>query len=114
MELSFICDNSAEAGFLAQELELALRQQGVPAKALSLKQASSENMDIGSVLWFSVETAAHILGPIASIASFGKCVYEIAGKYNRGVVIKDQERTVTIPAAEIDKKRIESALANSV
>ncbi|MFO1109672.1 MAG: hypothetical protein U1E61_10855 [Bradyrhizobium sp.] len=110
MQLSFICDNSADASALAQELEFLLRQDGVPAKALSLGRSSSENMDIGSVLWFSVETAAHILGPIASIASFAKCVYEIAGKYNRGVVIKDQDRTVTILASEIDRKRIEAAL----
>jgi hypothetical protein len=114
MELSFICDNSADASSLAQELELFLRQDGVPAKALSLRQSSAEHMDIGSVLWISVETAAQILGPIASIASFAKCVHEIAGKYHRGVVIKDQDRVVTIPASEIDKARIEAALTKPV
>ncbi|MDN3279512.1 hypothetical protein QWJ07_34965 [Frankia sp. RB7] len=114
MELSFICDNDAEASILTQELESALRHEGIPKNALSLRQSSSENMDVGSVLWVSVQTAAQILGPVASIASFAKCVYEIAGKYNRGVVVKDQERTVIIPAAEVERARVEAALTKAI
>lgn len=110
MELSFICDNSADASFLAQELELALRKEGVPANALALKPSSPENMDIGSVLWISVETTAQVLGSIASIASFTKCMLEVASKYNSGLTVKNQARTETIPASEINDTRIRSAL----
>ena len=48
MELSFACDNSADASLLAQELEETLRAQGISPNAISLKPASPENMDIGS------------------------------------------------------------------
>jgi hypothetical protein len=110
MELSFVCDNSADASFLAQELELALRREGVPANALSLKPSSPENMDIGSILWVSIETATQVLGSVASIASFVKCALEISAKYNTGLTVKNQERTETIPASEISDTRIRAAL----
>jgi hypothetical protein len=110
MELSFICDNSADASFLAQELELALRREGVPANALALKPSSPENMDIGSVLWISIETSAQVLGSVASIASFARCMLELAAKYNIGLTVKNQARTETIPASEISDARIRAAL----
>lgn len=114
MELSFACETSAEASYLAQELELALRDEGIPADALLLKPSSPENMDIGSTLWISIETAARVLGPIASIASFAKCIYEIVTKYNSDVVVGKPEGQVKIPAATIDLTRIQEILAESL
>jgi hypothetical protein len=109
MELSFICGNSADASYLAQELELALRKGGVPTKALSLKQASNENMDIGSILSIDIATATEILSPVGSIASLVTCIYEVATKYHSGVVVNRDN----IPASELSFKRIEKAVARS-
>ena len=111
MELSFACANSADASFLAQELELALRRQGLPSEAMMLKSSSSENMDIGSVLWVSIETANQILGPVSSIASLAACIYEVATKYNSGVIFGGDERRVEIPVTKINMARIETVLA---
>lgn len=111
MELSFACNNSADASYLAQELELALRHQGVPAEAMKLKSSSSKNMDIGSVLWVSLETANQILGPVSSIASLAACIYEVATKYNSGVIFGEEERRVEIPVTKISMARIETVLA---
>lgn len=110
MELSFACENSADASYLAQELELTLRRQGIPAEAMMLKPSSSENMDIGSVLWVSIETANQILGPVSSIASLATCIYEIATKYNSGVIFEEDESRVKIPVTKINMTRIESVL----
>jgi hypothetical protein len=114
MELSFACETSAEASYLAQELELALRDEGIPADAVLLKPSSSESMDIGSTLWISIEMAAQVLGPIASIASFAKCIFEIVHKYNSDIVIGKPEGKVKIPAATIDFTRIQEILAESL
>ena len=111
MELSFVCENSADASYLAQELEFALRKDGVPANALALKQSSSENMDTGSVLSINVDTVAHALGSLGYIACFAKCIYEVVSKHHSTVVIlnEDGER-IRVPPAKINLKRIEGAL----
>lgn len=113
MELSFDCENSADATYLAQELEIALRGEGVPAEALSLKQSSDDNMDIGSILMVSLETASHVLGPVASIATFAKCVYEVVTKHNSTVLIVSKDGRVRIPASKINLRRVEDALGKS-
>jgi hypothetical protein len=107
MELSFACENNADASYLAQELELALRHRGIPAEAMMLKPSSPENMDIGSVLWLSIETADKIL----SIASLATCIYEVATKYNSGVIFEQDESRVKIPVTKINMERIETVLA---
>lgn len=113
MELSFVCDNNADASSLAQELELALRKSGVPAKALSLKQASSENMDIGSILSIDFAAATELLSPVGSFASLAKCIFEVAVKYHTGVVVQKEEGRIKIPASQISFKRIQTAVAKS-
>jgi hypothetical protein len=111
MELSFASENSADASLLAQELELSLRRAGIPADALSLKQSSAANMDIGSVLSISLE----ILGSIGSAASFANCVYEMVAKHNSPVVIihSDGKRDEISPG-RTSFKRIEKAITRSV
>jgi hypothetical protein len=113
MELSFVCDNSADASYLAQELELALRKNGVPAKALSLKRASSENMDIGSILSIDLATATEILSPVGSIASLVTCIYEVASKYHSGVIVQKDEGRIKIPASQLSFKRVQNAVAKA-
>lgn len=113
MELSFDCENSADASYLAQQLEIALRSEGMPAEALSLRQSSDDNMDIGSILIFSFEAASHVLGPVASIATFAKCVYEVVTRHNSTVLIVSKDGRVRIPASKINLKRIEDALAKT-
>jgi hypothetical protein len=98
---------------LAQELEQTLRKSGVPAKALSLKQASSENMDIGSILSIDIATAMEVLTPVGSIASLVTCIYEVAAKYHSGVVLQKEGSRVSIPASQVSFKRIEKAVAKS-
>jgi hypothetical protein len=114
MELSFVCANPADASYLAQELELELRNGGVPAGALSLKRPSQENMDIGSVLSISIDLATNILGPVGSIATLAKCIYEVVAKHDTTVLVvhSDGER-VQISPAKANLKRIEKALTKS-
>ena len=111
MEVSFVGENSADASYLAHALESALIEEGVPASALALKQASSENMDLGSILGVSVEAIAQAIGAIGYVACFGKCIFEVAKRHDATVVIVTREGTVKIPASLIDIKRIERALA---
>jgi hypothetical protein len=113
MELSFDCENSADASYLAQQLEIALRSDGVPADALSLRQSSDDNMDIGSILHLSLETASYVLGPAASLATFAKCIYEVVTKHNSTILIVSKDGRVRIPASKISLKRIENALGKS-
>jgi anti-sigma regulatory factor (Ser/Thr protein kinase) len=114
MEFSFVSDNSADASYLAQELEVALRQDGVPASALALKASSPENMDIGSVLSFSMEVATNVLGPAGSLAALAKCVFEVVTKTNSTVIIiKDDGKRIEVPASGIDFKRLEKAIGRS-
>jgi hypothetical protein len=112
MELSFACENSAQASYLAQELELALRDRGIPADAMVLKPSSPENMDIGSILSFSVENASQILAAASSLATVASCIVEIATKFNSDVVVDDAGSKVKIPAAKIDMARVQAALAS--
>ena len=110
MELSFASENSAEASFLVQELELALHQQGIPAAAMSLRASSPENMDVGSILWVSIEALNQLLGPIGSIATLASCVHQIMTKYNRDAVIKNEEEKLKIPVSGTTLPRIQDAL----
>jgi hypothetical protein len=114
MELSFASENSAEAGFLAQELELALRKHGIPAAAMSLKPSSPENMDIGSVVWLSIETLNQVLGPVGSIATLASCIHQIMTKYNRDAFVDNEGGRRKIPVSRITLPRIKAALAKPV
>jgi galactitol-specific phosphotransferase system IIB component len=111
MELSFACENGAEASRLAQELELALRKQGIPPVAISLKQSSSENMDVGSVLWISIEALNQVLGPIGSVATLASCIHQIMSKYNRDAIVDNEEGRLRIPASRTTLSRVKAALA---
>jgi hypothetical protein len=110
MELSFTDVSRADASYLAQELELALLKEGVPADVLSLKRTSPENMDAGSTLWVAVETASHIIGAVGYIACFVKCIYEVATKHDATIVVLTKHGEVKIPASEISEDLIEQAL----
>lgn len=111
IEFSFVCENKADASHLVQELEAALRREGIPADALSLGQSSSENMDVGSVLSFTTEHLPHMLGSLGYIACFAKCIYEVLAEHHSTIVIdrKDGSR-VRISASKASLKRIEEAL----
>lgn len=111
MEFAFVCDNAADSSFLAQELELTLRDSGVSADALSLRQASKSNMDIGSVLLIT----SSILAPMGSLATIAKCVYEVVAKHNSPVVIVHSggER-IEIAPENANLERIKKALAEPV
>jgi hypothetical protein len=111
MELSFASKNSAEAGLLAQELELALRKQGIPDVAMSLKPSSPENMDVGSVLWISIETLNQLLGPVGSIATLASCIHQIMAKYNRDAFVDNEGGRRKIPVSGTTLPRIKAALA---
>lgn len=113
MELSFISRDSAEASYLAQELETMLRKHGVSSKAVSLKQSSSENMDVGSVLSISLETLNQILGPVGTIATLASCVHQIMGKYNRDAVVDNGESRLKISASKVTLSGIKTSLARA-
>ena len=102
MDISFATDNKADARRLAQELEDALISRGVPPKALSLRQSSKENMDVGSVLGVTFGDAAHMLGSVGYIACFAKCIFEVASKYHSPVVLVDEDgKIVKIPLSKL-------------
>jgi hypothetical protein len=111
MELSFASMNSVEAGLLAQELQLALRKQGIPDVAMSLKPSSPENMDLGSVLWISIETVNQVLGPVGSIATLASCIHQIMAKYDRDAFVDNEGGRRKIPVSRITLPRIKAALA---
>jgi hypothetical protein len=113
MDLSFTDVSSADAAYLAQELELALVKAGVPASALSLKRASPENMDPGTILGISVETVLHAIGAMGYIACFVKCIHEVVTKHHATIVLLTKNGPVKIPAAGISAELIERTLANS-
>jgi hypothetical protein len=112
MELSFACENSAEATVLAQELEGALRDQGISPDDVALKPASSENMDIGTVLWV-MEKAAQTIEVAGTVHTIAKCVYAIANKYGVGVTVTKAEGKVEVPAAMVAMSVIEQVLSDS-
>jgi hypothetical protein len=113
MELSFASENSAEASLLAKELEQALRWQGLPAGAMSLKPSSPEHMDVGSVLWVSMEMVNQILGPVGSIATVAACVHQIMTKYHKDAVIDTEGSKVKISASKASAASVEAALITS-
>jgi hypothetical protein len=90
VEFSFVCDSNAEASYLAQELEAALRREGIPTAKLSLRQSSSENMDAGSILSFAGDMP-HMLGSLGYIACFAKCIYEVITEHHRTIVIENKD-----------------------
>jgi hypothetical protein len=110
MELSFASDSSAEASLLVQELEASLRRQGVPPAAISLKQSSPENMDLGSVLWLSVEALNQILGPVGSIATLASCIHQIMIKYDRDAIVDDSAGRRKIGVSRVTLPRVKAAL----
>jgi hypothetical protein len=110
MELSFREVNSADASYLAQELELELVKAGVPSNVIALKRESSEHMALGAVLGVDVETALHAIGAAGYLACFGKCLFEIAGKHRVPIRIKTDKVTVDIPAHEVDLEKIKLIL----
>jgi hypothetical protein len=112
MELSFACENSAEATVLAQELEGALRDQGISPDDVALKPASSENMDIGTVLWV-MEKAAQTIEVAGTVHTIAKCVYAIANKYGVGITVTKAEGKVEVPAAMVAMSVIEQVLSDS-
>jgi hypothetical protein len=111
MELSFACENSAEASYLAQELELELLKHKIPAGAISLKQASAENMDVGSIVWISIEALNQVMGPIASVATLASCVHQIMSKYNRDAIVDNEQSKFKISASRATLSRVKTALA---
>jgi hypothetical protein len=113
MELSFVSQSSAEATLLAQELEVALRKRGVPPEAISLKQSSSENMDLGSVLWLSVEAVNQVLGPVSSIATLASCIHQIMIRYDRDAIVDDSAGRRKIAVSRTTLPRVKAALTKS-
>ncbi|GKQ51126.1 hypothetical protein [Bradyrhizobium sp. Ce-3] len=110
MKLSFVTEDSAEAGFLAQELEEVLRSQGMPASALALKSASSEHMDIGSTLLVSLEIANQILGSATSLATLATGLFQILAKYRKDAVVDDEGERTRI-RADASESGVKAALA---
>jgi hypothetical protein len=112
MDLSFRGVSSADAGYLAQELELALLRAGAPGDGLSLKRASSENMDLGTVLGVSVDAVLHAIGAAGYIACFVKCIHEVVTKHNVTIRIVTPEGAVEISASQADAETIAKAIAS--
>lgn len=110
MELSFVKVSSADAAYLAQELELSLLQAGVPAQALSLVRVSPEHMGPGPLLGVDVDTILHAIGAAGYIACFVKCIYEVANKHRVTIRISTKEGSVEIPASDVNADVIEKAI----
>lgn len=111
MNISFATENKADARRLIQELEEALIARGVPSGALSLRQSSAENMDVGSVLGVTFGDAAHALGSIGYIACFAKCIFEVASKHRSPVVLVDEDgKIVKIPLSQLTFAGLEQTL----
>jgi len=113
MELSFAFDNSADASLLAQELEETLRAQGISPNAISLKPASPENMDIGSVVWVAIERTGQVVEAAGTVLTIAKCVYDVANKYGVGVIFTRPEGKVEVPATTVAMNLIEQILSDS-
>jgi hypothetical protein len=113
MELSFDCEKNTEASYLAQELELVLRKHGVPAEAISLKQSSTENMDVGSLLSISMATLNQLWGPVGSIATLASFIMQIMVKHHRDVIVNHDEGKVKIPVSKVSLPRVKAALTKA-
>ena len=111
MQLSFETTDSADAGLLARELDLALKREGLPGSVTSIIRSNPDSMDLGTVLGIDVNAALHALGSIGYIALFGKCIYEIIGKHHITIRIKTQHGSVDIPE-DADMEKIERILAS--
>lgn len=107
MELSFPGVNDADAAFLAQELELALRQAGAPAKAVSVKRSSSEHMTLGTVLGINVEEIFHALGAIGYLACCINCFYELATKRQATIRISIDDKSIDVAPGRAKRSVIE-------
>ncbi|KIZ44038.1 MULTISPECIES: hypothetical protein [Rhodopseudomonas] len=114
MDLSFAERDSADASFLAKELELLLQRNGIPQNAMALKRSSPENMDLGSILSVNLDAVAHALGGLGYIACFANCIYEIVTKHNSTIVIVTEHGTSKFPASKIDPEIIANALQVSL
>ncbi|MDB5533697.1 MAG: hypothetical protein JWO28_2012, partial [Hyphomicrobiales bacterium] len=83
--------------------------------ALSLRQSSKENMDVGSVLGISFGEAAHVLGSVGYIACFAKCIFEVASKYRSPVVLVDEDgKMVKIPLSQLTFASVEKTIKANV
>jgi hypothetical protein len=114
MEFSFARENSADASFLARELEVGLLRAGIPTAALSLKQSSPENMDIGSMLSMVFDLASTVLGPAASVATVARCVYDVVNKYNCTIIMVGKDGKPVKIRSTVTFKRLENIVAKSV
>ena len=110
VELSFIGVSSADAGYLAQELELSLLKAGVPSNALALKRASSEAMDFGTILGVSVDAILHAIGAAGYIACFAKCVHDVVSKHGVTVRFSTPDGSVEISGPEASREAIQRVL----
>jgi hypothetical protein len=93
-----------------------LRRQGIAKGIATLKPASRENMDIGSVLCLALdgaEQAVKLVEAVGTVATIAKCIYAVATKYGVGVVCKKPDGEVEIPASRVALKLIEQVLSDS-
>ncbi|MFL9826600.1 hypothetical protein [Rhodoplanes sp. SY1] len=105
MELSFDGMSSAKAGYLAQELELALLKAGLPSTAVSVQRISAENMDIGTVVTIAVDAVSTVLDGSAAVATVILCIREFANRHGASVKVRNGEETVLISPETVDGAR---------
>jgi hypothetical protein len=75
-------------------------------EAISLKQSSTEHMDIGSVLSISMEA-------IGSIATLASLIHQVMVKHDRDVVLDYGEGRTKIAISKITLSRIRAALTRA-
>jgi len=110
MDLSFVGVSSADARYLADELELALLKGGVPQKALVPKRSSTESMDFGTILGVSVDLVLHAIGAAGYIACFAKCMHEVITKHQVTIRIETADGPVEISSPKSSRQSIEQIL----
>lgn len=109
MEISFQDVSAADAGLLARELSLALKRDGVPGDAIRVTRSSPESMDLGSLLTIDFSAVLQALGAAGSIASFGRCIYDMVARSGVTIQIHANGESAKLPQ-QLDLEKIEEVL----
>lgn len=110
MEISFDGVSSAEAGLLARELSRDLKILGLPPKGLQIRRASSESMDLGTLLGIDLTMAAEILSAAGGVTAFAQSIVNLVKKNSVTVNIHGIDGTTPIPPKDASLEKIEELL----
>lgn len=106
-EISFPDQPADEAGFLAQDLRLALLRSGADPSKVEIMKKRADTMDLGAVIQIALD-AYHAAGPVLehvmpalTAVHCARVLYEICAPAHSGICVKTPRGTVKLRASEI-------------